>query len=149
MNKNKQQTSWNKLSQLYDNILFEDAKIIVDKDGGSKRGISKERFLEATESHTKKRFTLNEAVHCHTKYFTDGTVFGCKEFCEKMFNNNTNIFSGNRKDGARKMLRLNKNIELFTMRQLQLKVILPPDYLDITKELEKRKKIKDIKTLTK
>ena len=57
-----------------------------------------------------------------------------------MFNNNTNIFSENRKDGARKMLRLNKDIELFTLHQIQLNVIRPPDYLDVTKELENARK---------
>jgi hypothetical protein len=133
MNKNEQQNSWNKFSQLYDNILFEDVETIVDKDACSRRGINKERFLEATEYHTKKRFTLNEAVHCHIKYFTGGTVFGCKVFCERMFNDNPQMFPVSRKDGARKMLRLNKDIEMFTLHQIQLNVILPPDYLDLTK----------------
>jgi len=140
MNKKEQQNSWNKFSQLYDNILFEDVETIVDKDGCSRRGISKERFLEATEHRSKKRLTINEATHCHTKYFTHGTAFGTKEFCEKMFNDSPKLFSENRKDGARRMLKLDKDIELFTLHQIQLNVIRPPDYLDITKELEKRNK---------
>jgi hypothetical protein len=138
MSKQQKEDSWKEYSEAYDNILFEDTEIIVDKNGCFRRGISKERFLEAIESDTKKRFTLNEATHCHTKYFTHGTAFGSKEFCEKTFKQNLEVFSENRKDGARRMLKLNKDIKLFTLRQIHLNVIRPPDYLDVPKELEER-----------
>jgi hypothetical protein len=67
-------------------------------------------------------------------------LFGTKEFCEKIFNDNPKMLSENRKNGARRMLKLNKDIKLFTLHQIQLNVIRPPDYLDVTKELQEREK---------
>jgi hypothetical protein len=62
-----------------------------------------------------------------------------------MFNDNPQMFPEKRKDGARKMLKLDKDIEIFTMRQIQLNVIRPPDYLDISTEIIKQLKNKDDK----
>jgi hypothetical protein len=49
-------------------------------------------------------------------------VFGSKEFVEGMFRERREWFGAGRKSGARKMRGLEKGEELFTVRDLRVKV---------------------------
>jgi hypothetical protein len=70
----------------------------------------------------KGKLPLGSYVRCRVRYFCDGAVFGSKEFVEEMFRERREWFGAGRKSGARKMRGLAKGDELFTVRDLRVKV---------------------------
>jgi putative transposase len=70
----------------------------------------------------KGKLPLGAYVRCRVRYFCDGAVFGSKEFVEEMFRERREWFGAGRKSGARKMRGLEKGDELFTVRDLRVKV---------------------------
>jgi putative transposase len=69
----------------------------------------------------KGKVPIASYVRCRVRYFSDGMVFGSKEFVEGVFREHRSWFGANRKTGARKMRGLAQG-ELFTVRDLQLNV---------------------------
>jgi putative transposase len=69
----------------------------------------------------KGKLPIASYVRCRVRYFSDGLIFGSKEFVEEVFRTHRRWFSANRKTGARKMRGLAQG-ELFTVRDLQLNV---------------------------
>ncbi|NCD34244.1 MAG: transposase [Spartobacteria bacterium] len=53
----------------------------------------------------KRRMKISdfERMHCRSRYFSDGQVFGSKEFVEEFFAQHAAYFGENRKTGARKI----------------------------------------------
>jgi REP element-mobilizing transposase RayT len=69
----------------------------------------------------RKQLPLHEYLRCRVRYFCDGAVFGSRKFVEEIFQANRARFGPKRKSGARGMRGL-KDGELYTLRDLQLKV---------------------------
>jgi putative transposase len=59
-----------------------------------------------------------EALRCKVRYFSDGVVFGSREFVEEFFQNNRSKFGARRQTGARSLRLLNLP-GLFTVRDLR------------------------------
>ncbi len=49
------------------------------------------------------KLTLQQALRCRVRYFTDGMVLGSQAFVDGVFESNRRFFGPKRKDGARKM----------------------------------------------
>ena len=49
------------------------------------------------------KLTLQQALRCRVRYFTDGMAVGGKAFVDGVFERNRLFFGPKRKDGARKM----------------------------------------------
>jgi len=49
------------------------------------------------------RLTLQQALRCRVRYFTDGLALGSRAFVDGVFERNRRLFGPKRKDGARKM----------------------------------------------
>jgi len=124
-------SNWNKYAEDYQKFLFAETEIIIDKDGKKRKGISKERFSEATAVRSRKKLTLGEAIHCNARYFTDCQVFGSKDFCENYFKTQPHMFSEARKSGSCPMAKI--KTDLCTVRSIQKNALKPPDYLDMEK----------------
>jgi putative transposase len=69
----------------------------------------------------KGKVPIGSYVRCRVRYFSDGLIFGSKEFVEGVFRTRRGWFSAKRKTGARKMRGLAQG-ELFTARDLQVNV---------------------------
>jgi len=68
---------------------------------------------------------MAKMLRCRVRYFTDGAVIGSKEFVNEAFAGARERFSGNRKDGAR---RLRGDAEaaagtLWSLRDLQVGIV--------------------------
>jgi hypothetical protein len=74
---------------------------------------------------TNGKMTIQAALRCRVRYFTDGLVFGGKAFVDGVFENNRRIFGSKRKDGARKM-RFAEWGELRTARALRVSPVRAP-----------------------
>ena len=63
--------------------------------------LTHEEYLEALER--KGVLDKNEILRLRVRYFSDGMVFGSKEYVESFFNEHRSLFGKKRQDGARKM----------------------------------------------
>ena len=71
------------------------------------------------------KLTLQQALHCRVRYFSDGVVLGSKAFVEEIFERNREQFGLKRRNGARPLRKAEAG-DLCTMRDLRLEVISPP-----------------------
>ena len=72
-----------------------------------------------------RKLTLQQALRCRVRYFTDGMVIGGTDFVERVFGENRHYFGPKRKDGARKM-RFAEWGELRTARALRIAPVSAP-----------------------
>ncbi len=117
-------SDWSEVSGEYRQLLYLCGKERgLAADGGPVRpGFSEEQV--ATVVAVKGRLTLNEALRCRSRYFTDGVVLGSRSFVDAVFQRHREYFSPKRQDGARPM----KGAEwggLFSARALRKDVITP------------------------
>ena len=71
------------------------------------------------------KMTLQEALRCRVRYFTDGMAIGGKDFVERFFDDNRPLFGPKRKSGSRKM-RFAEWGELRTVRALRIDPVTVP-----------------------
>lgn len=71
------------------------------------------------------KMTLQEALRCRVRYFTDGMAIGGKDFGERYFADNRPLFGPKRKSGSRKM-RFTEWGELRTVRALRIDPVTVP-----------------------
>lgn len=71
------------------------------------------------------KLTLQQALRCRVRYFTDGMVLGSKVFVDDVFEKNRRFFGPKRKDGARKM-RLAEWGDLRCARALRIAPVSSP-----------------------
>ena len=105
-----QNMSWRKISSQYRMLLAssnrqtpEEVKAMPENDG---------------------KLDRNELLRCRVRYFSDGVALGSPSFVEEVFENNRNLFSEKRKNGARKMRGGDWN-DLCTLRDLTRAVAAP------------------------
>ena len=91
----------------------------VGPDGKPTRGsFTREQGLEVLAA--RGRLSLAEYLRCRVRYFTDGFVFGGREFVDGVFRRERERFGERRRDGARRMRGVED--DWFAMRNLQVDV---------------------------
>ncbi len=81
--------------------------------------LPREEALKVLEA--KGKLPVTDYVRCRVRYFSDGAVFGGKEFVERVFEQNRERFGKKRKSGARKLKGLEGG-DLCTVRDFQKRV---------------------------
>jgi len=117
-NYGQRQTQWQSIGGRYRQQLFERGEM-----SASRAGFSHDAVKTVLESDGK--LSLQEALRCRVRYFSDGVVLGSKTFVEDVFQRNREQFGLKRKSGARPLRRTEAG-ELCTMRDLRLEVISAP-----------------------
>ena len=117
-----QSGGWNKVGAEYRKYVYQSGGVKgVNEDGRSaKAGIPLEDVKKVLGENGK--LGMGQALRCRVRYFSDGAVFGSKEFVNEVFKRNRAEFGLKRKTGARQM----KGGDfggLCTMRALRLDVI--------------------------
>ena len=87
--------------------------------GEGRGALRREEVLKVLRE--KGKLPLGAYLRCRVRYFCDGAIFGSREFVEGMFRKRRGWFGERRKSGARRMRGLAGG-ELFTVRDLQVKV---------------------------
>jgi hypothetical protein len=121
----EQSGAWRHVSARYRVLLYVAGEERRAADGGwvARKGIETGEADKVVERDGK--MTLQEALRCRVRYFTDGLAFGGKAFVDQVFNDNRRFFSPNRKDGARKM-RFAEWGDLRTARALRIDPVAVP-----------------------
>ncbi len=121
----EQSGAWRHVSARYRVLLYVAGEERRAAYGGRvvRKGIETGEVDKVVESDGK--MTLQEALRCRVRYFTDGLAFGGKAFVDRVFNDNRRFFSPGRKDGARKM-RFAEWGELRTARALRIDPVTVP-----------------------
>jgi REP element-mobilizing transposase RayT len=83
-----------------------------------KQGFSREAVLRVVNEE-RGRLGLSEYLRLRVRYFADGAVLGTKGFVNEIFGAMKDRFGPKRKDGARRMRGVEK--ELYSMRALRIK----------------------------
>jgi hypothetical protein len=98
-------------------VLFDRGREVRDaqKVNVVRKGVKGEKTKEVLKAGGK--LTLGELVRQRVRYFSDGLVLGSREFVEGVFEANRDKFGPKRKDGARRMSRL--EVPLYSMRRLR------------------------------
>jgi REP element-mobilizing transposase RayT len=92
-----------------------------EDDGPSpSRERSRQQVLEVLKN--KGKLPLSVYLRHRVRYFTDGVVFGSRQFVDEIFAQYRPRFGPNRKSGARRLRGLLKEDELFALRDLQVDV---------------------------
>jgi putative transposase len=81
-------------------------------------GYSKDNSLRLLAA--KEKLSWDAYLRCRVRYFTDGAVYGSKEFVEKMFQKERGRYGVKRKTGARALKGVDG--EVFALRALQKRV---------------------------
>ncbi len=99
----EQPGDWRHVAKRYRVLLF--------TAGEEKREAVSERVVRPGISTTEVdrviksngKLTLQQALRCRVRYFTDGMAVGRKAFVDSVFEHNRHFFGPKRKDGARRM----------------------------------------------
>ena len=118
---------WDKTSAEYRKLLYATGLTEGSAPAGAatKPGFSYDQVEKVMESNGK--LSQQELLRCRVRYFTDGVVFGSKEFVERVFQSNRNEFGVKRTTGARKPRVYGALDGLYSMRDLRQAVITVPD----------------------
>lgn len=87
--------------------------------GKTRRGALSQHAVEKALK-AKERLPVTDYVRCRVRYFSDGAIFGSRQFVEEMFGAMRSQFDPNRKTGARRMKGVSQ--ELYSLRDLQVRV---------------------------
>jgi REP element-mobilizing transposase RayT len=121
----EQSGGWRQAAKRYRVLLYTAGEERREAYGGRvvRQGIATaeaDRVIEAGG-----RLTIQEALRCRVRYFTDGMAIGGKAFVDGVFEANRRFFGPKRKDGARKM-RLAEWGALRTARALRVDPVRAP-----------------------
>lgn len=112
-----QQASWRKLAAQYRIHLFS-----TGEETSERTGLNSGKVQEVIENGGA--LSTYELMRCRIRYFNDGVALGSKLFIEEVFEQHRSLFGEKRKSGARKIRGSNRE-DLFSMRDLRLRVISP------------------------
>ena len=109
----------------YRKLLYtQGAKTGIDEAGKPVRaGFSPEELQEVLDDGG--RLSLQQALHCRVRYFTDGLVLGSQVYVDDAFYRYRARFSPKRAGGARKVMGADLG-DLCTARRLQSSAITVP-----------------------
>jgi len=123
-------------AEWYRTMLFADGEeVFISKPkagviGGEvvkvRKGFKREDVEKVLERGGK--LSMGESLRCKMRYFTDGMVFGSKDFLEETFKSARGLFGGKRKTGARPIREVGwkgeeTDQQLFSMRALRKDVV--------------------------
>ena len=111
-------SQWHTFGALYRKQLY-----VRGQETERKPGFSREELQSVLASDGK--LTIEQALYCRMRYFSDGVVLGSKAFVEDIFQRNRDQFGLKRKTGARP-LRQTEAANLHTMRDLRSTAIAVP-----------------------
>jgi putative transposase len=94
-------SNWAEAQAGYRKFLYRAGQVRLVKRGRLQGNIS-EAEAEVVEKNRGK-LSLAEALHSRIRYFTRGGILGSKEFVDRVFEANRELFGKRRKVGARKM----------------------------------------------
>jgi len=99
----EQPGGWRRVASRYRVLLYTAGEEKHAAYGGQvvRPGLAKAEVDRVIENGGK--LTLQQALRCRVRYFTDGMAVGGKAFVNKVFERNQRFFGPKRKDGARKM----------------------------------------------
>lgn len=118
-----QDFDWRNAASIYRIWLFEGGVRSEDREGRQiRKGVSQEALRQVLDEGGD--LSRRELLYCRVRYFTNGAVFGGKEFVEGYFETHRHRFGPHRKTGARPM-RHGEWGGLHTIRDLQKDVIRP------------------------
>ena len=87
---------WRDVGPRYRKILFG-----IGEETAARLGLSREAVAEVWAAGGK--LSLAQLLRCRVRYFSDGLAIGREPFVEQVFSTMRELFSVNRRDGARKM----------------------------------------------
>jgi REP element-mobilizing transposase RayT len=121
----EQPDGWRQAARRYRVLLYTAGEERREATGDrvKRPGIAKEEVDRVIE--TGGKLTLQQALRCRVRYFTDGMAIGGKAFVDGVFEANRRFFGPKRKDGARKM-RFAEWGELRTARALRVDPLSAP-----------------------
>jgi hypothetical protein len=97
----------------------------VATSGKMKISMNDAEAMESGDNQTVlPELKMAKMLRCRVRYFTDGAVIGSKEFVNEAFAGARERFSGNRKDGARRLRGDAKAAAgtLWSLRDLQVRI---------------------------
>lgn len=110
---------WRSVARRYRDLLC-----LPEEMGGARVGRKRAGDAESVLAAGGK-LSLQQALRCRVRYFTDGMAIGGKDFVDQVFGDNRHCFSPKRKDGARKM-RFAEWGNLRTARALRIAPVRAP-----------------------
>jgi REP element-mobilizing transposase RayT len=114
-------SDWREVARRYRVVLFEEGEE-CERDRTKKRaGIPVQRVAEVIGQGG--RLSEADLVWCQTRYFLDGVALGLKSFVTMNFEATREYFGGQRRDGARRMRKVQS--DLCTLRDLQKGAVRP------------------------
>ena len=121
----EQPGGWRRAAKRYRVLLYTAGEELHAAYGGHvvRPGIATAEVDRVIENGGK--LTLQQALRCRVRYFTDGMAVGGKAFVDGVFERNRKFFGPKRKDGARKM-RFAEWGTLRTARALRLAPVQTP-----------------------
>lgn len=99
----EEQAEWSEVAPCYRLLVYEAGQEINLAEGcvPLRAGISTEQVEQVI--HECGELTLQQALHCRVRYFSDGVVIGGKAFVDEIFHSHRDKFGSKRKDGARRL----------------------------------------------
>jgi len=121
----EQADGWRRAAKSYRVLLYTAGEERRAAYGGRvvRPGIAAAEVEKVIESGGK--LTIQQALRCRVRYFTDGMAIGGKAFVERVFSDNRRFFGPKRRDGARRM-RFAEWGDLRTARALRLSPVTVP-----------------------
>lgn len=119
------QAGWKGVHGAYRKLVYNSGSEagLTDSGAPKKPGFSREELQKVLDRGGK--LTLQQALHCRVRYFTDGLVLGSQAYVDDAFCRYRDRFSPKRKSGARKCANADLG-DLCTARRLQIEVITVP-----------------------
>jgi len=114
---------WKNVSATYRKLLFGLSDPSLDKKGGT-RGTTNQ-YRSQSVSKAGGKLTLQEALRCKVRYFTDGVALGSKGFVDDFFDERRKQFGRKRSTGARRMCGAEFG-KIRILRALRIDPITPP-----------------------
>lgn len=119
-----QKAEWRGVACKYRKLIYIRGQLRPGEHGAStKPGFSVQKVKTVIEAGGE--LPLNELLRCRVRYFTDGAVFGAREFAQAAFERHRKHFGERRQTGGRRMRGADWG-ELCTLRRLRVDVISLP-----------------------
>jgi putative transposase len=119
-----QKPEWRDVACKYRKLIYIRGQVRRGDNGAlPKLGFSAQKVKAVIEAGGE--LPLNELLRCRVRYFTDGAVFGAREFAQEAFERHRHHFGERRQTGGRRMQGADWG-DLCILRRLRVDVISPP-----------------------
>ena len=118
-----QEAGWESVQGEYRKLLYERGLESGMEERTGQRGFTPEELRKVLEQGG--RLSLQQALHCRVRYFTDGLILGTRAYVDEVFGRYPERFSPKRASGARRVAGVDLG-DLCTARRLRLDSITVP-----------------------